>query len=154
MLTAKPANWWSWNYTVSDGHAEIAALSTSGFRARGRLDVQGKQYEVMKEGTFSPSFYLKEGQRTIIEASGSGLFTHSFTWTLKGMPYTLRTAAWHSAYNFTLVRSETPIGSIRQEHWYNRKAIIDIPPDIPLEIQLFAFWLVVLQWKKNSSAST
>ena len=149
MLSAKPTHWWSQDYRISDGQTPIATLTVGKLRERETFSVQGKQYKVIKEGFFSPTFYLKENEKTVIEASRSGVFSRSFTWTLNGMPYTLGSAAWYSN-NFNVFRSETRIGSIRRRHWYSG---VDLPQNVPLEIQIFALWLVVLQWKQNSGSS-
>ncbi|MEJ0001164.1 MAG: hypothetical protein WDO13_19600 [Verrucomicrobiota bacterium] len=46
------------------------------------------------------------------------------------------------------------VGLIAREHWGTRRARMDIDDRVPLPLQLFAFALAALMWRRDDSTAT
>ena len=76
----------------------------------------------------------------------------SFEVTHDGRTYTLKAASPFER-RFLLRRAGRVLGSIAPQHIFTRKARIDLPEDLPLELRVFLTWLVILLWKHQQSAA-
>ena len=45
------------------------------------------------------------------------------------------------------------IGAISPENAWTRRATADLSPDLPMPIQVFVIWLVILLWKRDAQSS-
>ena len=53
---------------------------------------------------------------------------------------------------FGLFEGGVPVGRIAPAGWFGRRAVIDLPADIPLPAQLFLLWLVLVLWRRAAAA--
>jgi hypothetical protein len=58
---------------------------------------------------------------------------------------------WRRA--FALMDGEREIGAISPESTWTRRATADLSPDLPVPIQAFVIWLVILLWKRDAQSS-
>jgi hypothetical protein len=64
MLQAIPKRWLSWDFTVLQGSTRLADIDMSLWREKGALTVQGKTYQVYREGLVSGAFVLESPGRS------------------------------------------------------------------------------------------
>ncbi len=61
-------------------------------------------------------------------------------------------SAWRSA--FVLSRNGVGlVGSVRRKGLFERERTVDLPEELPLEVRVFAVWLVVVLWKREVSTA-
>ena len=53
---------------------------------------------------------------------------------------------------FVLREGGQTIGSVRPEHAFTKRAIIDLPADIALPVRIFMVWLTLILWKREADA--
>ena len=152
MLTAKPKNIFSWNYDVSDKSGHVATVSLRWLGEAGRVALRGRTYEIGRDGWLSGAFYIEERGNRLASAKKSSAFVRSFEVSTSSGRFTLR-AKSPFARTFILERKGRIVGSIRPVGLFTRKAMIDLPKEVPLEVQVFLTWLVVVLWKRAAQSN-
>jgi hypothetical protein len=51
-----------------------------------------------------------------------------------------------------LFQGDIEVGSIRPEGYLSRKAAVSLPGDMPMPVQVFVMWLVILLWRREANA--
>jgi hypothetical protein len=54
------------------------------------------------------------------------------------------------ARGFDIDANGAYVGSVVPDHAFTRRSTIDIARTVPAELQVFAFWLIALQWRRAS----
>jgi hypothetical protein len=152
MLTATPKQWFSWDFTVTEGARAVADIDISWWREKGVLHVQGVNYRVYREGMVSGDFILEAAGSVVVRARKPSAFRRSFTISHEGRRYTLRAK---SAFRrtFLVLDGDREIGSVSPEGIFTRRAIVDLPPTFPLPLKVFITWLAVILWKRASDGA-
>lgn len=152
MLTATPKKWFSWDFTVTEGDRAIADIDISWWREQGVLTVQGVGYRVYREGMMRGDFILEAAGSVVARAQKPSAFRRSFIVGHEGKRFTLR-AKSAGRQTFLLLDGEREIGSLSPEGIFTRRAVVDLPPTLPLPMKVFIIWLAVILWKRESEAA-
>jgi hypothetical protein len=155
MLTARPRSWFSWDFEVFDGDTFVALLDLSWLRERGEMILHERRFEIGREGILSGDFKLWDDGDTVASATKPSVLFRCFVVRFDGHEYTLR-ARSPLTRRFVLLSGERVVGSIAPDHPFTRRMSIDLPDEIPLEVQVFITWLVVILWRRqhNSASSS
>jgi hypothetical protein len=152
MLKAVPKNWFSWKFEIFDGEVSVANLDLSRFREKGELAMQGRIFEIGREGIMSGVFLLREDGRTIASATKPSAFRRSFEVVFDQTDYKLETVS-PFVRRFVLRKDRRAVGSIHPVHLFSRKAIVELPEYLPLEVQVFIAWLGIILWKRQQDSN-
>ncbi|MBC8405193.1 MAG: hypothetical protein H8E15_08200 [Planctomycetes bacterium] len=149
MLNARPNGRFSWNYKFFDGDALVAELEIPRFRSQGKLILQDDIFEIGREGILSGDFFLtEEGGEVVASARKRGFILRSYEVKIGQSRYVLAPGSWFTR-KFELLKGSKVIGRIQPEGFLNRRAEILLPTDMPLQIQAYLTWLVVIVWKRQ-----
>lgn len=147
----EPRRWYSWNYTVKSGDRTVAALDLASWRARAEIVIGDVTHRVFRERAMSGDFIIEAGGRELARASKPSAFSGTMIVHYGRTDYTLRKPSmWRRA--FALMDGERQIGSIAPESAWTRRATADLSPDLPVPIQAFVIWLVILVWKREAES--
>jgi hypothetical protein len=152
MLTAAPKQWFSWDFTVTEGSQPVANIDISWWRERGLLTVQGADYRVYRERMMSGDFILESAGSVVARAHKPSAFHRLFTINHEGRRYTLRAESVFRR-TFLLLEGDRQIGSLSPEGIFTRRATVDLPAILPLAVRVFVIWLAVILWKRASDGS-
>jgi hypothetical protein len=79
-------------------------------------------------------------------------FKRSFRVDVGGRKLMLKAAsAWRR--QIEVHDDDALIGRIGPTGWAGRTSVIDLPSDLPLPVQLFLFWLVIILWRRDASGA-
>ena len=146
MLRAVPKNWFSWKFEIFDGKVCVANLDIAWFREEVVFAIQGRTFEIGREGVMSSVFLLREDGRTIASATKPSAFCRSFEVVFDQTGYKLEAVA-PFARRFVLRKDFRVVGSIHPaRRWLTRKTIVELPECLPLEVQVFIAGLVLCRW--------
>jgi hypothetical protein len=151
QMTVVPRHWFSWNFRVMDSVGmPWAEIGLSSWRERGSVSVENRQYRVTREGLTGP-FVLLGASGESARASKASVFKQEFTLAIGGRDYTLKKSSWWGR-EFALWDGATRVGSVVPAHWLSRRALVDLPEDLPAWARAFVVWLTLLMWKRDSDA--
>jgi hypothetical protein len=153
MLVTIPRHWFTWNCEVLENSTHIGSIEFAGWGEAGELITTGSFYKVYREGPLSPNFILEEHGNTIAIAEKPNPFVRLFLVNYAGIQYELK-AESPFFRKFILQETGQTIGSIKPEHAFTSRAIVDLPTFIPLAVRLFMVWLVLLLWRRQQRQSS
>lgn len=151
MIYAVPGSIFSWGFELFQNNRLLAVIDTGHLVDGGNLEYDGVKYRLNRNGFLSSGFTLSDDSSTIATAEKTP-FARSFRVDHTGRTYTLKAASIFTRKFIVQTEGDT-IGVIYPEHPFTRKCIIDLPPDTPIPLQLFMFWLVALMWRRAQNAA-
>ena len=152
MLNATPTSCFRGNYTVSDHGKNVATVKVSWLKGTGRLRVRGKSYVLYRQGLVSGPYVAESDGKVVAEADKPSVFRRRFSVRFAGRKIEVRALSLFSR-TFVVYEGLKRIGEIGTRHIFTRKARIDLPKNVPLDVQAFCFWLVVLMWRRQSNSA-
>jgi len=152
MLKVIPKSWFSWDFVITEGASPIADIDVSWWREKGVLTVRGSRYDVYREGMMSGAFILESSGSILARAEKPSAFRRSFELEYGKKLYILRA---ESAFGrkFVLIEGDREVGWLSPNGVFTRQATSDLPEEIPLPVQVFMIWLVVILWKRESDSA-
>jgi hypothetical protein len=151
MLSATLRGLFTWGFTVRQDGNTIADIDPSWLGERAAIRAGGQTYAAYRESLLAGTFVLQSGERALARAQKVGAFLRAFDIDLSGRPMELKaTSVW--GREFGLFENGVPVGRIGPAGWFGRRAVIDLPPGVPLPAQLFLFWLVLVLWRRAGAA--
>ena len=151
MLTCLPKSPCSWSFWVRNDDDEVAAeVHFNVLTEQGQIIVGPNGYSVVKHGWLSGHWSLDHDGQAIVNATKNNPFARSFELSNDSAQWTLRAQSLFTRC-FDLSEAGSPRGTIYPKHPFTRRSVIDCDSAVPTLIQLFAFWLVVLTWRRAAN---
>lgn len=150
MLELVPHSVLSWDFSVLREGVPVAEIDVSWFREKGVLTVDGVQYPVYREHLLSGAYILELNGTQLARAEKPSALFRCFLVEHAGKTYTLQaeTAVFRK---FVLLDDDREVGSITPEGPLIRNAMVDLPDNLPLPVQVFLIWLTVILWKRAAT---
>lgn len=150
MLQIVPTHWYSWNVRLTDRSRPVADITTSWWREKGLLTVDGTAYRAYRESLFG-AFLLEHAGSVLARAERSGFLRRDVVIHSAGWEYTLRPRSIFR-HSFILEQGSREVGTITPHSIFGRKATADLPEDLPLPVRAFIIWLTVLSWRREQQS--
>lgn len=157
MIEFLPRSLCSWDFTAHGLSSGPAVIAYEWITEQGMIVVGKSCYDVKKHGLFSGHWTLELVGRVIAQAQKPSALFRSFEVSSDEVCFTL---AAQSPFQraFEIVSEDRVVGSIVPAHAFTRRAVMECSDAISEHVQLFAFWLAALTWKRsanhNSAAGT
>jgi hypothetical protein len=153
MIRCKPKGIFSWDFYL-EGEVHDAILNFKWLGEKGRITVDRTVFEIDKHGLLNAKWSLIHNGATVAVAQKSSAFTRTFELYVEDEPFLVRAkSAW--GRSFVLEYAGNEIATMAPSHPFTRRATIDIvEPNIDFPTLAFAFWLVVLTWRRTASSSS
>lgn len=149
MLRAVPKSPFSWSFHISDGDRRVAELECAWLGQWGQLRIADAIFQLQRQHCWSGTFTLLHEGATVACAQKPSVFFRRFWLEYEEQTLVLQ-ALSPFRRTFGLYDGDSLIGTIQPEHWFSRKARINLPEDMPIPVKLFAFWLAALQWRRQA----
>ena len=154
MIRCLPKGICSWDFLLEgDGHR--ADLHFDLVREQGSMTADDTPYGIHKHGLFSGEWTLdRAGQGTVASAIKSSAFSRTFE-VRHSLDSLLLRAESMLSRSFRVERSGLEYAKIITDHAFTRRATIEVLSDAyHFPTVGFAFWLVVLVWRRAASSSS
>lgn len=150
MTECLPTSLCSWNYRIQGLRVGAVSVEYDWFTEQGHIQFPAAAFTVRKHGPLSGRWTLEQhGSRTLAEAHKPSAIFRAFEVRGEGVAFTLKAESPFTRI-FLLIVGDQVVGRIRPVHAFTRRALIDGDDSLPDELQVFAFWLVGLMWKRAS----
>jgi hypothetical protein len=152
MLEAVPKKTFSNDFILRSTDQNVAELSVSSWRERAEFNIDGVPHRLYRDGLTGP-FVLEKAGTVVVRAVKPSAFRCLFQLDLGGVSLTLRKLSMFSR-RFGLFSGDQQVGEIRPAGHFTRRAILDLPSDWPVALQLFVFWLALMIWNREAAAAS
>jgi hypothetical protein len=109
-----------------------------------------RTFKITRKGFFGPTYQLWLGEDLVVSLAQTPCFNwyslaySEQVWTLKAIGIMAR--------KFGLYQADKQVGSILPTHLNRYREIhIDLPIELPLEVQAFLMWVILWKWRGDSS---
>lgn len=151
-LTLCPKHWYSWDFTVRDAQRDLGDIDMSWWREKATLSVAGQTYRAYREGLLGGDFILESAGGVLARAVKLSAFRRAFELSHDGRTYMLRPrSAFRRA--FVLQEGSREVGALTPEGWLARRTVVALPDSLPLPVKVFAMWLTMIIWKRDSDSA-
>jgi len=151
-LKLVPQNPFSWSFEVTQNNASIAqVLHTFGLKEKATLNIQGTTCQAYREHLMGGDYILEEQGQSLARARKQSAFSSAFQVESPGHSYTLRKESLFGR-TFVLMEDDRQVGLFKPEGVFTRKADVSLPDEMPLQVQVFVLWLVLVLWKRESDS--
>jgi beta-lactamase regulating signal transducer with metallopeptidase domain len=151
LLEAIPMRHLSRHYYLAEDGVPVATLTVKRWRPRAELSVGEATYDLYREGRWRGEFVLASGGKILARATKPKVLRRGYELHHGESTYTLRHQSLTSR-RFVLTHGERQLGVIEPQSWHSRRAHITLPPEWPLALRVFVFWLVDLSWRQDDEA--
>ena len=152
VLRAIPTGFFAWGFSILEGGIEAAQLEMAWIAERGSFFYAGQRYELYRQAWLSGLFILEAGGTVVAKASKVNPLSRSFDVAIGNRPIQL-SALSPNTRAFGVYSGTSHIGDIYPDHFFTRKATVDLPADMALPSKVFLFWLAALMWRRAANSS-
>jgi hypothetical protein len=137
-------------YTLTRAGVEIGQIDCGGVRQPASLIVDGASYNPVREGVLRTKFHLDAGTggARIADIEPAGASFRRFSVHANGKTYTLKAASW-LGWAFALIDGDAEVGRIARTGFFSTRSKAEFSDDLPLPIQAFLIWLVLITWRRQ-----
>ena len=146
------SSWFSWDFDVMHGSEQVARLSYHWLKEKGVLTIQGEEHRVYREGLMSGSFVLEREGMRLAHADKPSALKRELILNYNGIDYTIRPRGVLSS-SFVVLEHDAEVGSVTKDSWFSYRSRVELPVEWEIPVQVFAVWLVVLMWKRESESA-
>lgn len=147
MFTLTPRSVFNWDFDVARDGARVGLIASNWASETGRLEFEGRAYVLGREGSWSGAFFVAHGGGRVATAEKPSAFARRFE-----CAFGAERAVWRaeSAFGraFVFERDGRVAGALTPASVFNRVCTLELPADLPGEVQLFLAWLALLQWRR------
>ena len=140
---------WSYSFSVTDGTRSVAqSVDRTWWRDKSELQIEDDIYTARRD----KSEYVLESEAGVIaRAAQPRKWRRDLFIEHSGSVYMLRAK---SAFrrDLMLLKDTRQIGSISPDGHFTRKAVVELPQELPLQLQVFVIWLAMTLWKHAEAA--
>jgi hypothetical protein len=152
QIRARPRHLFSWGFDLYLDGELLTGFDMAWLREGGQFTWDGTEYQLSREGLWSGDFLLLTGDEVRARATKESAFERTFVVRLDERALRLEAASVFSR-SFRLSEHGVMIGRVTPDHFFTRACTLDVPGDLPVPVQVFIFWLVVLMWRRADSAA-
>ena len=150
VLTATPSSIFGWDFEIDGPFSALASFNWLG--ESGRIQIGGDTYDIVKQGWLSGEWTLELGGVVYARGQKTGVFGRSIEIVAAGTTLSLR-AQTPFTRGFDIDANGAYVGSVTPDHAFTRRSKIAISETVPEVLQVFAFWLIALLWRRQSRSN-
>ena len=153
MLHVRARSVFSNHYEILEGGRVLTTVNIRWFREAGSFRLDGERYSVGRRGLMFGAFFLEGPDAVLATADKPSAFFRRFVVQVGDDVYELAArSAFLRAFDLRLGRRR--VGSVEPKSIFTRSARADLPDDLPVPVQVFLTWLVLLLWKRQRKPSS
>ena len=151
-----PQGFFSRHFNLVRGGELVAALRMSFWTEGCEFAIAGHEFAIRRVSLWKDGFQLFAGDQCVCEVKRnfwSRRFELSATLDDSNMKWVLQRAGWFTR-NFQLLANEREVGTVRPVGWCTRQRVADFDEEVPLPVQVFAIFLVLVVSQRQQRRSS
>lgn len=143
----------SWDFRVKGASAEDTEIVFNTFQQQGCVYLGDQEYPIYKHGKLVANWTMESDGTVLAEALRPNPLFRRFDVKSFDLQYKLQ-ARSTLGRTFDLLVDEQPIVEIRPAHPFTYRSTIQSKGEVHELVQLFAFWLAALTWKRQAETTS
>lgn len=152
MLEVRKVNCLSNRHIVSQDGTEVAELVRSRWRSRAEFTIQGRTFQVRKQGVFRSTYALTENDSQLVEATRPSSWRSRLVFQVEGRAFEIRNRSLFSSA-LIVISGGKPLGSIHAKGFLTTRLLIDLPDTLPLHLRVFMAWIALVSRDEAAAAA-
>ena len=142
-----------WEFEVLQNGATAGRISGSSSRENGTITIGEDSYGVSPNDAKIDGFNLDAGGTRLARAVRPSRWLGAYQFAHAGIMYAFKHSSWFSS-KYVLLENDQEIVSVRPKGIFKRSAVVDFADHVPTPIALFAGWLALIIWKRQSDSDS
>ncbi len=131
----------------------MGVIDMGWFREAAQLTAEESVYRAARQGRLGSPFVLEREGVTMASTDKMRTWGRVIPVRWEAKRYELaRESAWRRGY--VLRDGGSAVGTIRPAGWATRRAVADLPDDLPLPVRMFIMWIVLAMWRRAAQAAS
>ncbi len=151
-IDAVPKSVFSWGCNLYLDDAPLLSFDMAWVSNQGSFQWEGVDYTLYRQSPWFGGFVVSDGSGIFARATKDSAFLRAFTVHLGDREFRLAAASPLSR-RFVLKEGENTVGGIDPAFVFSRRCRGEFPDELPIPVCVFLFWLVVLMWRRQSTAA-
>lgn len=151
-----PQSWYSRHFNLMGDGQPVAALRMSLWTEGCEFAIAGHEFTIRRVSLWKDGFQLFAGDDCVCEVRRgfwSRRFELSATLDDANANWILQRAGWFTR-DFQLLAGEHEVGTVRPEGWFTRRRVANFTDEVPLPVQVFAIFLVLVVSQRQQRRSS
>jgi hypothetical protein len=149
MLRSIPKGLFSWDCRLVDDGVEVALLDLSTLRDAAKFELEGRRWEIRREGMLTGDWLLETGGQVIARATKISAFRRSYEIVADNRRLELAPVGF-ARRAYRLRHGDIVIGGMAPDGLFRRSADVDFPEELQLATRIFLAFLVLVQWRRTA----
>ncbi len=152
MIRAQRVSYFSHSYDLEQRGSSVGSVKMSNWAEKGEVYITGKEASFYRENIFNGDFVLEHEDKVVAKAQKPSALYNKMEISIGENVFLVQPQSWFSQ-SYLVMHNEEQLGVIKKESWFSNSAIIELPDDWPVALQVFVFLLVVVLWQRSESAA-
>ena len=139
-------------YTLKRDGVEIGRIDCGGIRQPASIVIGDATLRPARDGVLRTTYHLDGNGARLATAAPAGAARRRFTIEAGARTWTLAVASW-SGRRFTVTENGAAVGTIARAGFFTAKSTAYLPDDLPLAVQAFLIWLVIIVWRRQAATN-
>lgn len=154
MLEARPRHWIGRAWDLFDGGKLVGELLPSFHLENARMRVGFRRFQIRRKRWSAGSWELQHGGKTILSAELTSPFRRRVELRHGGLRVIMTpTGMLRHGFELATPNGER-VGVIRRHPWRGRRVTLEMPEDMPREMQVFSLFIATVLWNRAARASS
>jgi hypothetical protein len=141
----------AWDFEVLQNGAPAGRISGSGSRENGTLTIGEHSYAVAPDNSKLGGFNLDANGDRLARAGKSSFWSGAYQFEYAGKIYVFKHSSVFSS-KYALLENDQEIVSVRPKGIFKRSAVVEFVDHVPTPVALFAGWVALILWKRQSDS--
>ena len=152
MFEAKSTNWLVPSYSFVtesglQGRLDIGLfVDQASLELRGTNGQQTRKYRVVRPRLFGTEHEMRNGDAVVASAESGGRLDAWSEIRFRGGSFRLERDGFLRS-NLRLLMDGDQCGELRRGSWWRGGVVVDLSPDLPIELRCFVLALAVFRWR-------
>lgn len=139
-------------YALKRDGVDIGQIDCGGIRQPASITIGEATFRPARDGVLRATYHLDGDGARLASATPAGTGLRRFTVEAGARTFTLAVASW-SGRRFTLTENGAAVGTIARSGIFSTKSQADLPDNVPLAVQAFLIWLVIIVWRRQAATN-
>ena len=152
MIEIKKTGFLSNDYVAVRKRKNLAEFSRSFWSQKAEMAFDKRIFQLNQKGALKSVYTLIERDKTLLEILQPSALKTRLTFRMNNKDFEIVNKAWHSQ-SLLIKSNENEVGSVAGRGFLKTGAIVLLPDEFPVPVQVFIGWIAMVRWDDDANAA-